>query len=1642
MNNILIIGSGGREHAIGEKIKNENRNIIFAPGNGGTEKEFSNVDIGAHEIDKLIAYAKNNDIDFTIVGPEVPLSMGIVDEFEKNGLKIFGVKQKAAKFEASKAYTKAFLDKYQIETADYLETSKLDEAIAFGEKLLETDGRLVIKRDGLAAGKGVSIVDKYEDLQELTKEILDLDGNLVIEQFIDGFEMSLLAFTDSKTMLALPTAKDHKKIFDNEMGPNTGGMGTYAPNIEAEAYREKIEKEILPQILSGIQSEGIDFKGVLFIGFMINERGIYVLEFNVRFGDPETQVVLELIDNDLLDLMVATSEGKLSDVSIKENNKKAVCLVLASEGYPADFEKNREITFDEGIRSKIYHGGTRLENAKLLTNGGRVLNLVSVADDFESAIENVYADAKKVHFDGKYYRKDIGPRVKRVYVKKRPGFNNESINLKNELESSLNISLGDLQIYKRYDLETSKENLDKIIHTVLSEAQVDEVFSGQAAFDLEARLSQRHILVSQYQAGQFDQREQGVIDTASLIIDDPDFAVAASTVYEIDGVDDKTLEKIEAYIINPVDSEKAKLLGIPSTLRSQNEKNLENIVYDGFRDYDDVKLSEFLEDNSMAMSQEDLKLIQEYFVEEDRDPNETEIKILDTYWSDHCRHTTFNTYLDIEFDTATLLDEAIRDSFEKYLQMRRVLNIEKPINLMSFGTILAKYMRANDNFADLEVSKEINACSIYTKVRVEVDGKEKIEDYLLMFKNETHNHPTEIEPFGGASTCLGGAIRDPLSGRAYVYQAMRLSGAANILEDYNQTLAGKLPQAKITKEAAHGYSSYGNQIGLATGLVDEFYHEGYKAKRLECGAVIAAAPVANVKRLDPVKGDLVILLGGKTGRDGIGGATGSSKSHKVTSIETESAQVQKGNAPEERKIQRLFRNGELARLIKKSNDFGAGGVSVAIGELHDGIDIYLDRVPLKYQGLKPFEIAISESQERMAVVIDPKDYEKFMEIAHGENLEATHVATITDNNYMTLYYEDEIMGKLSYDFINKEGADRYADVAVVSEDIPSLLTKKSADPEIFYDKVKSLDVTSKVNLIEMFDSTVGRGTVINPLGGRYLMNPAQVMAARIPTDEGVSKTVSLMTYGFDPHLAEASQYLGGYYAVVESIAKLVAVGSDLEQIRLTFQEYYESMTSKEAWSKPLKSLLGAFEVSNYFMMPPIGGKDSMSGTFEDIKVPPSLISFAVTTEDIENLITNDFKNQGKIGLVYTPYKEDGTLDLGLLEENFKNINKDIRDGNIISAIALTRKGLLADLFEQSIGNTGFDIKYDNLYNPMFGSFLVEYKQDRKFIEHLGESAGSYIVNGIELDTQRLADAYGKTLDKIFLPKETILAEDLKPGQTQRRLKSKKPTDHPHVIILAAPGTNSEWDTAEAFKKAGATTEIVVFKNQNIRDIQESIDELAEAMEKAQIFAIPGGFSLGDEPDGSAKFLANILRNEKIEKAINHVLYENDGLMIGICNGFQALVKTGLLPYGRVTKLTDKDPTLTYNTKSRHISSFVSTKTLTTNSPWTVGMDLDQVYRIPISHGEGRFVISEEKLQDLLAKDQIFSVYEVSPNGSDYNIEGIISEDGKILGRMGHGERVDDDLFINVYQNEEGPFMDPIDQQAIFDNAVKYFRKDS
>lgn len=1218
--------------------------------------------------------------------------------------------------------------------------------------------------------------------------------------------------------------------------------------------------------------------------------------------------------------------------------------------------------------------------------------------------------------------------VKRIYICKKNEFDHQSKAVREEIKDSLGIDTTYIKTYRRYDTDISDETLEKTMESVFYEAPVEEVYYEDYK---KLEDSFENPIGIQYQAGQFDNREDGLVQTLALFTDEK-IRAKVTEVYDIGGVNEKELEKIKAFLINPVDSQEVDVYK-ETELREDAKKNHENLVYDGFNELDKDGLVKFVEEKSLAMSPEDLEVLQDYFRSENRDPNETEVAIIDTYWSDHCRHTTFNTELDVDFNVVTELDKEIKKAFDDYLKMREELGVKKPITLMGLGTILSKELRKNGKLDDLEVSSEINACSVKIKAKVEVDGKEEDRDYLLMFKNETHNHPTEIEPVGGASTCLGGAIRDPLSGRSYVYQAMRVTGAGDPFTPIEKTLEGKLAQKKIVTEAALGYSSYGNQVGVATGLVDELYHPGYVAKRMETGAVIAACPLENVKRIEPSEGDIVILLGGRTGRDGIGGATGSSKSHNVSSIETESAQVQKGNAPEERKIQRLFRNPKAAKLIKKCNDFGAGGVSVAIGELADSIEIKLDKVPLKYMGLKPREIAISESQERMAVVVAKDDVDKFMELADKENLEATVVARVTGDGRLKMYYEEDLICDMSYDFVNQTGAKRFEEVEVVSEDLPEFLENKDGleDLEKY---LSDLNITSKKNMIELFDSSVGASTVLQPLGGKKQNTPAQVMAALIPTDDGESKTASVMSYGFNPKLSFESQYLGGYYAVIESIAKLVAAGAPLDGIRLSFQEFYEKMDNKKSWSKPLKSLLGALKASRFFEAPPIGGKDSMSGSFEDINVPPTLISFAVNTVDAENIISPEFKGKGKIGIIKTNRDSIGALDLDMAKENFKKLQEEIEKGNIISAAAINHKGSLPQIFEMAIDNTGFDIKLEDLYSPLYGSFIVEYLEDRDFIENLGEfKEEEMLVNGEKLDQEKLTKAYLNTMDKIFKPIDSNKLEKIEQKKApKRRMKSKKPVDEVKVVIPAFPGTNSEYDTARAFERAGAKAEIVVFKNKNDLSLQESIEELAEKISNSQILAIPGGFSLGDEPGGSGKFIANVIRSEKVKLAIEKLLNDNDGLILGICNGFQALVKTGLLPYGKIKDLEEDDPTLTYNTCSRHIARVVDTVVMSNNSPWLAKLEEGKTYKVPISHGEGRFIASEEKIKDILDKEQVAMCYADAPNGSLLNVEALMSEDGKILGKMGHSERFVENTFKNIFDME---------LEDIFTAGVEFFKED-
>lgn len=1642
---ILIIGSGAREHAIGSSIrKNQSVDkIFFAPGNAGTENIGENVAIKATDIEVLLQFAKDNNIDYTIVGPEDPLCLGVVDEFEKNGLSIFGPTKAAAMLEGSKAFSKEFMIKYEIPTAAYKKVDKLAEAISFANELLDKSGRVVLKVDGLCQGKGVFIAETKADVEDFCQKVFVQkifgENELVIEEFIDGFEMSLLCFVDNKNYKILPSAKDYKKIFAHDLGPNTGGMGTYAPNFQADRYIEEIKSQVLEPFVRGIQEEKLDFRGLLFIGLMIGKSGFKVLEFNTRFGDPETQSILQLLDTDLLELMKHTSAGKLGEIDLKVLDKKVVTVVLASGGYPEAYPTGFEITELDQVRSQVFHAGTKKDGDKVLTSGGRVLSITDIGDSYEEANAKVMDSLEKIHFENSYHRWDIAPLVSRIYVEKKPAFDIYSNKTKNTIQSELGIKLDSLRTFIRYDVQgLSQEELSKVTETVFSEPPIDKLYFGESALALEKNMLEP--IVVQYHKGQFDQREQGLIDTIAATLEKEILANCAFVYDLAEDLSPEQIRAIKSILINPVDQEEGTLLGIPSRINDSFDDNKVNVVMDGFIELSGEELEKFLLAQGLSMSLEDIQLVQEYFVSKKRNPSETELRMLDTYWSDHCRHTTFNTVLEeIEFENAeNALSKKIKETFQNYLSERESIGHTKPITLMDMATIVARTMSKRGELNDLEVSEENNACSIRVDVEIEkYDGTVIVEPYLVMFKNETHNHPTEIEPFGGASTCIGGAIRDPLSGRAYVYQAMRLTGSADPRSGKTPRIEGKLSQRKITTEALKGYSSYGNQIGLATGFVDEVYHEGYVAKRMEVGAVIAAAPEKNVVRKSPANGDAILLIGGRTGRDGVGGATGSSKSHDEQSVKKSSAEVQKGNAPMERKLQRLFRNPKASMLIKKCNDFGAGGVSVAIGELGDSIEIWLERVPLKYQGLTPMEIAISESQERMAVVIEAKDIDEFMSYCVEENLEATHVANITDTGRLVMKYGEEVIVDLDREFIDSSGASRFQKVVVPAS--PKMKWIYSTEIEDIYEVMGDIHTASRKNMIENFDASIGALTVVSPLGGKNQITPAQAMVSAIPTLEGRTNHVSLMSYGFNPLLSEKNPYLGAYYAVVDSLCKLAAHGADALSARLSMQEYFERLGKDEkTWAKPFIAMLGAFEVTSKLKTPPIGGKDSMSGTYMDIHVPPTLISFAVATAKRDEIITNELKGDGKLYLIQTKQLEDGTIDLDQLKENLSKLQNAMRDEKILSAASIGHKGILPTLVEMGFGNDiSIDAIIDDaiLYSNEYGSFVVE-ASEIDFGVEIGHSSckeqTEVTINGKTLDYDLLKQKYLSAFDEVFggeikEPKQNLLEQRVE----KKVLKSTKPVDVPKVVIPVFPGTNCEWDLQRAFIAAGAETEIIVINNLSIQNIEESVDKFAQLIRQSQILALPGGFSLGDEPDGSGKFIASLLRNAKIESAIEHLLTKNDGLIIGICNGFQALIKTGLLPHGKISTMSENSPTLTYNNNGRHIARHVDTIVHPNNSPWLAYAELGKVYRTPISHGEGRFVCSEEDYKNLVANGQIAFTYIDNPNGSAFDIEGITSPCGKILGKMGHSERVWDGLYKNI------PEM--LDSQ-LFQAGVDYFKK--
>ena len=1249
--------------------------------------------------------------------------------------------------------------------------------------------------------------------------------------------------------------------------------------------------------------------------------------------------------------------------------------------------------------------------------------------------------------------------VRRVYVEKKPAYAVQAKELKHEISSYLGIkSATNVRVLIRYDVENiSDEVFEKACRTVFAEPPVDALYLEK----FEAAEGAR-IFSVEYLPGQIDQRADSAVQCVQFLDGDAQPIIRSATTYVIEGnVTDEEFDAIKHHCINPVDSRETGLEK-PETLVTVFPEPEDVKIFDGFKDMSEADLKALYDSLNLAMTFKDFQHIQNYFKnEEKRDPSMTEIRVLDTYWSDHCRHTTFSTELtDVKFDEGDYKEPIVK-TYEKYLADREVLykgRDDKFVCLMDLALMAMKKLKSEGKLADQEESDEINACSIV--VPVDVDGKE--EEWLINFKNETHNHPTEIEPFGGAATCLGGAIRDPLSGRTYVYQAMRVTGAADPTVSVKETLKGKLPQKKLVRSAAHGYSSYGNQIGLATGYVKEIYHPDYVAKRMEIGAVMGAAPRRAVIRENSDPGDIIILLGGRTGRDGIGGATGSSKVHTEASIEVCGAEVQKGNAPTERKIQRMFRREEVSYIIKKCNDFGAGGVSVAIGELADGLRVDLDKVPKKYAGLDGTEIAISESQERMAVVVDPKDVDKFLGFANEENLEAIPVAVVTEEPRLVLTWRGKEIVNISRAFLDTNGAHQETTVEVeipnkdgnLFEERPDVVDVKAKWLETLAD----LNVCSQKGLVEMFDGSIGAGSVFMPYGGQYQLTETQSMVAKVPVQNGKTDTVTMMSYGFDPYLSSWSPYHGAAYAVTESVARIVATGGDYKKIRFTFQEYFRRMTEDpKRWSQPFSALLGAYAAQMGFGLPSIGGKDSMSGTFNEIDVPPTLVSFAVDVAKIQDVITPELKKAGnKLVWLRAPRDQYDLPDYAGIMDQYEKLHNDIQAGKVVSAYALDRHGIAAAVSKMAFGNAlGVKIEHNldprDFFAPGFGDIIMEVPADK-----VGQLSITYTLIGEVTDDGKFSygntvitekeaeEAWKGTLERVFKTtsgedNEKQAKDDLYHAENIYVCKHK--VAKPRVFIPVFPGTNCEYDSTRAFERAGAEVDVKVFKNLTAEDIHDSVELFTKAIDQAQIIMFPGGFSAGDEPDGSAKFFATAFQNAKIKEAVMKLVNERDGLALGICNGFQALIKLGLVPYGEICGQKADSPTLTFNTIGRHISKMVYTKVVSNKSPWLQKAQLGGVYCNPASHGEGRFVANDEWLAKLFANGQVTTQYvtptgelsadeEWNVNGSYMNIEGITSPDGRILGKMAHSERRGDGVAVNIYGEQD---------IKIFESGVEYFK---
>ena len=1253
--------------------------------------------------------------------------------------------------------------------------------------------------------------------------------------------------------------------------------------------------------------------------------------------------------------------------------------------------------------------------------------------------------------------------IKRLYIEKKKGCDVEASSLLSDIRENLGItSLIGVRVFNRYDIEgISEEIYEAAKPTIFSEPPVDIVYEEEISVEDGAR-----VFAVEYLPGQYDQRADSAMQCVQIISqkERPEIAVAKVIVLE-GNISESDFEKIKSYCINPVDSREASLEK-PETLAMKMDVPDDVASFEGFIDKTEEEIIALRNELETAMSSEDMLFCQKYFRDvEKRNPTATEIRVIDTYWSDHCRHTTFQTKIEnVEFEDGAY-KTPVEKAYSYYMDERKRVygDKEKDVCLMDIAVLGMKALRMNGTLDNLDQSEEINACSIV--VPVDVDGIE--EEWLIMFKNETHNHPTEIEPFGGAATCLGGAIRDPLSGRSYVYQAMRVTGAADPRTKVEDTIKGKLPQRKIVTEAARGYSSYGNQIGLSTGQVAEIYDDGFVAKRMEIGAVIAAAKKEHVIRKSPEKGDVIILTGGRTGRDGCGGATGSSKEHTLESITTCGAEVQKGNAPTERKLQRLFRNPEVSVMIKRCNDFGAGGVSVAIGELAEGLTIDLDAVPKKYEGLDGTELAISESQERMAVVVAKENVDKFIKFAEEENLEATPVAVVTDDRRLTMKWREKNIVDISRDFLDTNGAKQRISIKVASPEKSSYFETpvvsegliNSNLKEAWLENISDLNTASQKGLVERFDSTIGAGTVLMPFGGKNQLTPPEVMAAKIPLLKGETTTATLMSFGYNPKISKWSPFHGAVYAVIESLSKIVAAGGEYSKVRLTFQEYFEKLgTDPVKWGKPFAALVGAFRAQMEFGVAAIGGKDSMSGTFMDMSVPPTLVSFAVDTAKVDDIISPEFKNAGNT-VVYLPMKLDkyDLPDFEYAKKLFSLVTSLIKKGVCISAHTVRNGGIAEAITKMAVGNgIGFvsedEIDIVNLFRPAYGSFVLEIS-NAKVIDFMGLDAKiigktaedeSIIIGDTKIELSEALNSWEGTLEKIFpttVKNSKIGNPEIKPFENFNFAKPAIKAAKPKVFIPVFPGTNCEYDTARAFEKAGAETKTLVVANMTVTALEVSIEKMVKEINNSQIIMIPGGFSAGDEPDGSGKFIAAVFRNPYVKEAVMDLLKNRDGLMLGICNGFQALVKLGLVPYGEIRDLDENSPTLTYNSIGRHVSCLVDTKITSTLSPWLWGTSCGEIHTVPVSHGEGRFIAPEEELKRLIANGQVATQYvdkkgkatydiKFNPNGSIMAVEGITSPDGRVLGKMCHSERIGNGLYKNVTGNKD---------QKIFESGVSYFK---